>query len=487
MMPILSQISGSRRMLCVSCRRIDQHQSTSFIQTNSIQWIKTPVKSTKQGKLSKEPSRIPAFNIRTNTTTATGSGMKRNKTTMASDFSSYNRNNGTSRERFSLRSLLQQYKVILEDMMRKPRTLPVPRWITPRHYQFTISEFFGHGSFVLVAASYAVDDFLLLRMIAVAGSTSMLFFAYFHPHGRVLWLPFKWNVLFIAINSYRIGIVFWNRYMAERLSEELMAIRQKTFNTMNPVDYFRLMRIANIKEYKKGELVLAQGEYVHKVRMVVDGHFRVYRDGKLTYLLEEGNFISEVGLHAGLLLPGKIESCCTIVGDGDGKGGNVTRIIEWDRTELVHLMERDAGVRRSIKAILTWDIVRKLKAQRSVLVDHLIDDPEEWTKRRNEQTNHRYAAILHAILCKHKYLQKFRHELDRYRAIHHIDDAHHAMALQQWGWTMEEFEAGQKQRKVKRTVHLDGIDYDDEDDDEHFEEIRDWKWYVQDVYLRLFG
>jgi CRP-like cAMP-binding protein len=422
-------------------------------------------------------------NLSTTSTSNATTNTKRHTTTMATDYSG-SHNTGQT---FSIRSILQQWKAILEEVMRKPRTLPIPRWVTPRHYQYAFSECFGHGSFVLVAASYAVDDFLLLRMIAVAGSTSMLFFAYFHPHGRVLWLPFKWNVLFIAINSYRIGIVYWNRYMAERLPDELMAIRQKTFNTMNPVDYFRLIRIAEIRDIKKGDLVLAQGEHVHQVRMVINGQCRVYRDGKLTYLLEEGNFISEVGLHAGLLLPGKIESCCTIVGDGDGEGGQVTRVLSWDRTELVHLMERDQGVRRSLKAILTWDIVRKLKAQRNVLVGHLIDDPEEWTVRRNEQTNHRYAAILHAILRKHKYLQKYRHELDRYRSIHHIDDEHHALALAQCGWTVEEFEAGQKQREVKRTVLLDGIDYEDDLDGEHFEEIRDWKWYVQDIYLRFFG
>jgi hypothetical protein len=56
-----------------------------------------------------------------------------------------------------------------EVALRKPRTIPIPRWITPRHYQFTLSECFGHISFVLVAASYAMDDFLSLRIIAVAG------------------------------------------------------------------------------------------------------------------------------------------------------------------------------------------------------------------------------------------------------------------------------------------------------------------------------
>jgi hypothetical protein len=76
-------------------------------------------------------------------------------------------------------------------VLNQPRVVPVPRWISPQRHTFTWSECFGHASFFLVAVSYAVDDFLQLRLIAIAGSAAMLIFTYFHPHGRVLWLPFK--------------------------------------------------------------------------------------------------------------------------------------------------------------------------------------------------------------------------------------------------------------------------------------------------------
>ena len=67
----------------------------------------------------------------------------------------------------------------LDTFLRKARTLPIPRWISPRHYTITAAEVLGHSSFLLVAISYAVDDFLMLRCIAVAGSTAMLFFTYY--------------------------------------------------------------------------------------------------------------------------------------------------------------------------------------------------------------------------------------------------------------------------------------------------------------------
>jgi hypothetical protein len=108
-----------------------------------------------------------------------------------------------------------------------------------------------------------MDDFLELRIIAVAGSAAMLFFTYFHPHGRVLWLPFKWNLLFIAINSYRIGNVYAKRLQAEKLPAELMKIRDDHFYVLDPVDFYKLVHLGRRETFKPGDLVVAQVS-IHK-------------------------------------------------------------------------------------------------------------------------------------------------------------------------------------------------------------------------------
>lgn len=106
---------------------------------------------------------------------------RRNKATLANDMAA-------TESEFASRSAQQQHTnnnkyfyswEALEAFLRKTRTIPIPRWITPRHYTTTIAEVLGHSSFFLVAISYAVDDFLMLRCIAVAGSTAMLFFTYY--------------------------------------------------------------------------------------------------------------------------------------------------------------------------------------------------------------------------------------------------------------------------------------------------------------------
>lgn len=346
--------------------------------------------------------------------------------------------NGASATNASTSTSLRQHLAKeLADILGTPHTIPIPRWVTPKHYSYTYSEIFGHASFILVAASYAVDDFVWLRIIAVAGSASMLVFTYFHPHGRVLWLPFQWNCLFIAINSYRIGRVYYDRYLADVLSPELKLARERHFSFMEKEDFGKLARIAHVETYRKGDLVAEENQPNDKVRVVLSGELNVMRDGALTYVLDEGNFIAESGLHAGLMLKGSVDSCCSVEAETD------VQVISWDRTELVDLLEREDHLRRSLKATLSWDVVRKLKSQRVMLASGRIQDPGHWTHLRNEQGEHRYAAILKNLLASHHIAERKR-ELLKYRTVHHIDDEHHREALKACGWTEEEFEAGHK-------------------------------------------
>jgi CRP-like cAMP-binding protein len=352
--------------------------------------------------------------------------------------------------------------------LNKPRTIPIPRWISPERSTISMSECFGHGSFILVAISYAVDDFVQLRLLAIAGSSAMLVFTYFHPHGRVLWLPFKWNVLFIALNAYRVIKIHAERFLASQLSPLMQHIHDHHFYVMDTADFARLVRLGHVETFKKGEMVIQQDHENRYVRLVLTGTLNVERDGVVTYQMHEGNFISETGLHAGLLLRGNVSSCCDVKANDD----DVT-VLSWDRTDLMHLLEVDTNMQKSMKAVMSWDIVSKLKSQRFLMSSGAVTDPELWTRKRSEQTLHRYKSILSNMLAHPQYLNKRKDELTKYRDIHHISDDQHEYALKAMGWSLEEFEAGSKQGQV----------------DEDVVEMQKygWKWYAQSVYFRLFG
>lgn len=146
----------------------------------------------------------------------------------------------------------------LQQILLKPRSLPLPRYISPQHYSFTLSELFGHASFILIAASYYTQDFVQLRVMAILGSTAMLAFTYFHPHGRVLWLPLKWNALFIAINAWRVGKVYFLRYRAENLSDEMKDFRREHLGLFDMVDYYNLISMGVEEVFEEGDLIIHQ-------------------------------------------------------------------------------------------------------------------------------------------------------------------------------------------------------------------------------------
>ena len=259
----------------------------------------------------------------------------------------------------------------------------------------------------------------------------MLFFTYFHPHGRILWLPFQWNVLFILINGYRIGLSLYYEHMGNLMSDDKKRVKDDYFEIMDMRDFAKLFSIAEEETYNEGEMVVFQGKKNRYVRMVIEGELDVLRDGVKTYSLVEGNFVTEAGLHAGLFLTGTIESCCTIVAqrnnDNDNDSNNIdgqtrqpkkSRCLRWDRTELINLLKQNNGLRRSLKAVLSWDIVRKLKGQRQTIAESKVDDPEFWTQKRQEQSEDRYAAILQNMLQNPDYFKKRKNALDHYRMIH---------------------------------------------------------------------
>ena len=271
--------------------------------------------------------------------------------------------------------------------------------------------------------------------------------------------------MFIATNLYRIFKVLFDRHFADNLPSDFIALREEHFHLMDPVDFAKLVRLGKVESFKQGDLVVSQGEDNRYVRLVMEGELEAQRNGKMTYLLNEANFVSESGLHSGLMLPRSVISCCDVVARTNA------RVLTWDRDELLHLMEHDAGVHQSLQNAMSWDIVRKLKTQRELISSNLIEDPDEWTERRNEQSQHRYTAILQNLLQHPRLLNKRgRQLLHNYRVIHHIDDEHHAMSLKECGWTTDEFENSPDDHHSMIPIHGRGIG-----------------WYLKDIYLRTFG
>ncbi len=330
----------------------------------------------------------------------------------------------------------------LSQVLLKPRFSPISS-LPP----FTLSEVLGHTSFALVALSYSLDSNLALRCTAVLGSTTMLLFTFWHPHGRVLWLPFRWNALFTCINVVMIGRLLQESYSASLLSEVEVKTRDDFLPEMDIVDYCRLRKIAQDQEHRTGTVLFDQGEVNEYVYLVTRGEFECLVDGQKTYTITPGSFIAEAGLHAGGVVRGGVKTSGKIRALSDSS------TMRFKRSELVDLIQGHKSLKDTLLLSLSWDIVSKLKSQRHRLSggDVPVEYTRKWTSTRNAQTDGRYVALVSAMLGGESVVtEDNRRFINNYARIHSVADEKHEFALKQCGWTLEEFEDGKKRSIPQR-------------------------------------
>lgn len=103
--------------------------------------------------------------------------------------------------------------------MRQDRGLDV-RITTPSSASSCVRLlFFALASFVGVTLSFLNTDILSLRILSMAASGLGIVFQYYRP--IPLWIPIRWNVLFLAINATMIGLLLQERHLANTMSDEM--------------------------------------------------------------------------------------------------------------------------------------------------------------------------------------------------------------------------------------------------------------------------
>jgi len=316
----------------------------------------------------------------------------------------------------------------------------------------TVAEAFGHASFALVALSYSFEDPLLLRSLAVTGSSCMLFFTYYHPHGKPLWLPLRWNLIFIGVNLWQIEGLLEERYRATLMSKEDSRVHKNYLSEFDKTDWAKLVRIGERGKLDTKEVLFYQGVMNDTVSLIVDGELECLVDGERTYVLKPGNFVAEAGLHAGASVKGDVKTSGTV------KATKPTTIIKFNRAELCNLLEANASLRKSLQSRLSWDIVSKLKLQRHALENGGIKaDAKKWTQKRNVQTEQRYEALLSAFIKNGTISPRDRQVIEKYRSIHVIEEGVHLRALKGLGWTGNQYKLGHQENEtsIKRRTEIE--------------------------------
>ena len=188
---------------------------------------------------------------------------------------------------------MQMRLILIRGSLIKRRTYDFP---FSRHRQvMSYSDICGHLSFMCLAASYLATDITYLRMSAVTGITLSIVFQYYRE--APLWIPIRWNFIFLLTNIVLLIALFKEANDADNLPEEQKQLYVNVFKdvgNMKMADALHLMMIANRKCYSEGIPVISRGKNRKHLFIILKGKCKVVnKDGETVSELGPNQFISE--------------------------------------------------------------------------------------------------------------------------------------------------------------------------------------------------
>jgi hypothetical protein len=322
--------------------------------------------------------------------------------------------------------------------MLRERVLPF-YFVGGRQIKYMWTNICGHGAFLYLALSYLETDFWNLRLYATGGIILQIFFQYYRP--QPLWIPIKWNVIFLLINAFMIGQIYYEYVTAENVTLEERNIYASMFRDlgMNAVSYFRLISCAERVVLQPGEALIAAGLRNDHLSLLVSGSLDVIREGEAVSSIGPEQFCGEMSflqwkdeLRKHLLKnPVAEPDTVHISGVGHIVAAEETVIYQWRFWDLHKLFLRDMQIGVVVERLLSNDLNNKMK--------------NNW----KEEPVSRYKQILSGAMIDGIVTPNERHVLKEFREVHGITEEQHQKCLRKLSWSVDEFKRGYRGVKDK--------------------------------------
>jgi hypothetical protein len=205
----------------------------------------------------------------------------------------------------------------------------------------------GNLSFGLTALSFLMRDILLLRIFATVSSLLGVAYNYLIPEGP-LWLVIFWLSVFASINLVRIIMLFLeNRGI--KFSEEEQELYDTVFKSFAPVEFMKLIRVAEWRMSAEGEYLAVEDEPLDSLKLIYNGDAVVEKHDLEIAQLHDGRFVGEVSY-----LQGTKNATATV------RTVRTTRYLSWQKEELRKLLKRNPTMDMAMNTLFQHDIIDKL-------------------------------------------------------------------------------------------------------------------------------
>jgi hypothetical protein len=217
---------------------------------------------------------------------------------------------------------------------------------------FSLNNWPGHLSYLLIAISYWLTDIFWLRVVAVVGLS--LEIVYFLLSGGDLRAGIGWDLVFIAINLYQIYRLVKDR-LSLRLPEPDRQLLRSVLTGLDDAQIARLLVAGEFSDMREGTTLARENEPLDRLYFICDGHVRVTIAGRDVSRLERGNFVGEVAFLT------ERPATATVVSESD------VRALVFERGKLNRFFSDETEVAGLIYQLMGRELANKIKVSNMLL------------------------------------------------------------------------------------------------------------------------
>jgi len=212
---------------------------------------------------------------------------------------------------------------------------------------FSLNNWPGHLSYLLIAISYWLTNMFWLRLLAVVGLSFEIL--YFWLSGGDLRTGMGWDIIFISINLYQMYRLVRDR-LSLRLPEPDRELLRSVLTGLDDAQIARLLNAGELCEIAKGMTLTEENQPLEKLFFICAGRVRVTITGREVTHLEKGNFVGEVAFLT------ERAATATVIAE------SAVRALVFETGRLNEFFRNEAEVAGLIYQLLGRELAYKMKA-----------------------------------------------------------------------------------------------------------------------------
>lgn len=217
---------------------------------------------------------------------------------------------------------------------------------------FSLNNWPGHLSYILIAVSYWLTDIFWLRVVAVVGLS--LEIVYFLMSGGDLRTGIGWDLVFILINLYHLYRLVQDR-LRLRLPEKGRELLRKALTGLDDAKIARLLGAGALCDLPAGTTLAEENQTLDKLYFLCEGRVAVTIGGRAVSQLKEGNFVGEVAFLT------ERPATATVVAE------TAVRALAFDSDTLKRFFKNETEVAGLIYQLIGRELAHKIKVSNTII------------------------------------------------------------------------------------------------------------------------